>query len=59
MAATVENDHLDTIDGRYWKTRFNRARRLLGVMPGVVSIEAAKAVLQALPAMSAPASAAE
>ena len=50
----------DTIDGRYWKARFNGARRLLGVMPGVVSIEAAKAVLQALPSMSSPsASAAE
>lgn len=39
-----------SIDGRYWKKRFNGARRLLGVMPGVVSIEAAKSMLQALPA---------
>ena len=39
-----------SIDGRYWKARFNGARRLLGVMPGLVTMEAAKAVLQALPA---------
>jgi cell wall-associated NlpC family hydrolase len=38
------------MDGQYWKKRFNGARRLLGIMPGMVSIEAAKAVLQALPA---------
>ena len=38
-----------SIDGRYWKSRFDGARRLLGVMPGLVSIEAAKAVLQSLP----------
>jgi hypothetical protein len=31
-----------SIEGRYWKKRFNGARRLLEVMPGVVSIEAAK-----------------
>lgn len=37
------------IDGRYWKARFNGARRLLGVMPGMVSMGAAKAVLQSLP----------
>lgn len=43
-----------SIEGRYWKKRFNGARRLLGVMPGVVSIEAAKAVLQSLPAMADP-----
>ena len=39
------------IDGQYWRKRFNGARRLLGVMPGAVSIEAAKAVLQSLPAL--------
>ena len=38
-----------SIDGHYWKARFDGARRLLGVMPGLVSIEAAKAVLQSLP----------
>jgi cell wall-associated NlpC family hydrolase len=38
------------IDGQYWKKRFNGARRLLGIMPGMVSIEAAKSLLQALPA---------
>lgn len=38
-----------SIDGRYWKARFDGARRLLGVMPGLVSIEAAKAVLKSLP----------
>ena len=43
-----------SIDGRYWKKRFNGARRLLGVMPGVVSIEAAKSILQSLPAMVDP-----
>jgi cell wall-associated NlpC family hydrolase len=37
------------LDKQYWKKRFNGARRLLGIMPGMVSIEAAKAVLQALP----------
>ena len=39
-----------SIDGRYWKARFDGARRLLGVMPGLVSMEAAKAVLKSLPA---------
>ena len=39
-----------SIDGRYWKARFDGARRLLGVMPGLVSLEAAKAVLKSLPA---------
>jgi cell wall-associated NlpC family hydrolase len=43
-----------SIDGRYWKKRFNGARRLVGVMPGVVSIEAAKSILQSLPAMADP-----
>lgn len=43
-----------SIDGRYWKKRFNGARRLLGVMPGVVSIEAAKSILQSLPVMADP-----
>ena len=38
------------IDGQYWKKRFDGARRLLGIMPGMVSIEAAKSLLQALPA---------
>jgi len=38
------------MDRQYWKKRFNGARRLVGIMPGVVSLEAAKAVLQALPA---------
>jgi len=37
------------LDGQYWKKRFNGARRLIGIMPGMVSIEAAKAVLKALP----------
>ena len=37
------------IDGQYWKKRFNGARRLIGIMPGMVSIEAAKAVLKAMP----------
>ena len=37
------------LDGHYWKKRFNGARRLIGIMPGMVSIEAAKAVLKALP----------
>ena len=37
------------MDGRYWKERFNGARRLLGIMPGMVSIEAAKSLLHALP----------
>jgi len=41
-----------SIDGKYWKKRFNGARRLLGVMPGVISIEAAKSILQSLPAMA-------
>ena len=40
------------IDGQYWRKRFNGARRLLGVMPGGVSIEAARAVLQSLPALA-------
>lgn len=44
-----------SIDGRYWKARFNGARRLLGVMPGLVSMEAAKSVLQSLPAVAAQA----
>jgi cell wall-associated NlpC family hydrolase len=43
-----------SIDGKYWKKRFNGARRLLGVMPGVISIEAAKSILQSLPAMTDP-----
>jgi cell wall-associated NlpC family hydrolase len=43
-----------SIDGRYWKKRFNGARRLVGVMPGVVSIEAAQSILQSLPAMADP-----
>ena len=43
-----------TIEGHYWKKRFNGARRLLGVMPGVVSIEAAKSLLQSLPALTNP-----
>jgi cell wall-associated NlpC family hydrolase len=38
------------IDGQYWRKRFNGARRLLGIMPGMVSIEAAKSLLRALPA---------
>jgi len=38
------------MDGTYWKKRFNGARRLLGIMPGMVSIEAAKSLLQARPA---------
>ena len=38
-----------SLDKQYWKKRFTGARRLLGIMPGMVSIEAAKAVLQALP----------
>jgi len=42
-----------SIDGRYWKKRFNGARRLLGIMPGMVSIEAAKSLLQALPSTEA------
>jgi cell wall-associated NlpC family hydrolase len=37
------------IDGQYWKKRFIGARRLIGIMPGMVSIAAAKAVLKALP----------
>lgn len=44
-----------SIEGRYWKKRFNGARRLLGVMPGVISIEAAKSILNSLPALSDPA----
>ncbi len=44
-----------SIEGRYWKKRFNGARRLLGVMPGVISIEAAKSILNSLPAISEPA----
>ena len=40
------------IDARYWRKHFNGARRLLGVMPGGVSIEAAKSVLQSLSAFS-------
>ncbi len=36
--------------GQYWTKRFNGARRLVGIMPGMVSIEAAKSLLQALPA---------
>jgi cell wall-associated NlpC family hydrolase len=39
-----------SIDAQYWRQRFNGARRLLGIMPGMVSIEAAKSLLQALPA---------
>ena len=38
------------MDGQYWKKRFDGARRLLGIMPGMVSIEAAKSLLQAFPA---------
>ena len=45
---------VDSIDGRYWKQRFNGARRLVGIMPGMVSIGAAKAVLQALPSLTDP-----
>jgi cell wall-associated NlpC family hydrolase len=37
------------IDARYWKKRFNGARRLIGIMPGVISIEAAKSLLGNLP----------
>jgi cell wall-associated NlpC family hydrolase len=37
------------MDGQYWRKRFDGARRLLGIMPGMVSIEAAKSLLQALP----------
>ena len=37
------------MDGQYWKKRFNGARRLLGIMPGMVSIGAAKSLLQAMP----------
>ncbi|MEO8134322.1 MAG: C40 family peptidase [Betaproteobacteria bacterium] len=40
-----------SIEGRYWKKRFNGARRLVGIMPGMVSIEAAKSILGALPVM--------
>ncbi len=40
-----------SIEGQYWKKRFNGARRLVGIMPGMVSIEAAKSLLEALPAM--------
>ena len=40
------------IDTRYWRKHFNGARRLLGVMPGGISIQAAKSVLQSLPAFS-------
>ena len=47
--STKGSVHVTSIDGRYWKSRFNGARRLLGVMPGLVSIEAAKALLQSLP----------
>jgi hypothetical protein len=39
-----------SMDGQYWKKRFDGARRLVGIMPGMVSIEAAKALLAALPA---------
>ncbi|MEP6702348.1 MAG: C40 family peptidase [Betaproteobacteria bacterium] len=46
------NVKVANIEGRYWKKRFNGARRLLGIMPGMVSIEAAKSLLQALPASS-------
>lgn len=38
-----------SIDGRYWKKRFNGARRLVGVIPGLMSIDAAKSLLLALP----------
>jgi cell wall-associated NlpC family hydrolase len=44
------NVKIAKMDRQYWKKRFNGARRLLGIMPGMVSLEAAKAVLQALPA---------
>ena len=44
------------MDGQYWKKRFDGARRLVGIMPGMVSIEAAKALLQALPAATEEAS---
>jgi cell wall-associated NlpC family hydrolase len=37
------------IEGQYWKKRFNGARRLVGILPGMVSLDAAKAVLGALP----------
>jgi cell wall-associated NlpC family hydrolase len=40
------------IEGQYWKKRFDGARRLVGIMPGMVSIAAAKSLLQALPAAS-------
>lgn len=40
------------IDAQYWRSHFNGARRLLGVMPGGVSMQAAKSVLQSLPAFS-------
>ena len=43
-----------SIDGRYWKKRFNGARRVVGIMPGMVSIEAAKSILEALPLMVDP-----
>lgn len=43
-----------SIDGRYWKQRFNGARRVVGIMPGMVSIEAAKSILEALPVMVDP-----
>lgn len=43
---------ITSIDDRFWKKRFNGARRLLGVMPGAVSIAAAKSILQSLPVMA-------
>jgi len=43
------NVQVANIDGKYWKKHFNGARRLLGIMPGMISIEAAKSLLQALP----------
>lgn len=46
---------ITSIDDRFWKKRFNGARRLLGVMPGAVSIAAAKSILQSLPVMAEPA----
>jgi hypothetical protein len=45
-----------SIDAHYWRKRFNGARRLLGIMPGMVSIEAAKSLLQAMPATAEQAS---
>jgi cell wall-associated NlpC family hydrolase len=44
-----------TLDGSYWQKRFNGARRLIGVLPGIVPALVGEAVAAQLPATDLPA----